>query len=464
MLNKRNNLIFNAFLIIGPLITFTITTTMIFFTKNIDLVLLCLAPLFYYLIYIKIAKIHKYYMFPAIGLLNIICYIRYLIIPLLYAICSDMHSTPNNIFSGVVLFLFEEITVGLFVAYLTRYKYAKLANSGGIDNDNIKFTNLDSRIRFAFIVICLYALYIIISQPIYIGEFHFVFFNDNVSMDVNYGDANTLIIELAKIVFPVILSAFFCEQYQTKHKNIYYFITIIIVLLFNVFIVKSLSRNTIIFPAVASIYYLIRIFPQKKKTTLVIIGGISVIALSSLTIVKTNYGSGSHAINNIHTLLTTLQNYYMGPDDLALAITAKNEFSASFTIHTVLNDLFYNVPGISHFFNGVDRTNTIFNIVKGTQSHVIPLIGQGAFYFGYFFSYLLNFICIGIVSVIDRNYYKARNLVEIYIYSYFAITLMHSSIHNISNFSASFFGRALPLIIISRLPVVVRRRIVPRKK
>lgn len=470
MLNKRNHMIISLLQAIElfVILTITVTIAIILFVKRTELTLLSLVPVVYYVIYVKIANIRNYFRFPGIGLLNIICYIRYLIIPLLYTVCLDTHSIPNNVFSGVAFFLFEEITVGLFIAYLTRFKYSKLIPKigGEVDDfDNTKGINLDSRIRFVFIVICFYALYIIIRRPVYIAEFHFVFSNVNVSMNVHYGDVNTLILELARLVFPIILTAFFCNQYQKETRPIFYYATVITVLIFNVLIVKSLSRNTIIFPAIASIYYLIRIFPEKKKSTLAMIGSISAIALILLTIVKTNYGSGSDAINNLGKLLATLEMYYMGPADLAHAITAKSQYSTGFTIRTVLNDLFYNVPGISHFFNGIDRTNTLFNMVKGTQSHVIPLIGQGAFYFGYLFSFLLNFVCIGIVSLFDRNYYKSRNLIGIFICSYFAVTLMHSSLHNISNFSATLFGRALPLIMISKLPTVVsRRHIVHREK
>lgn len=456
MIKKQNNILFSAVLILGPLITFSIIAVVLIFENNADLALLPLVPILYYIIYIKIAKIHELFMFPAIGILNLICYIRYLIIPVLYVICLGEKATPDNIQSGLVFYIYEEITVGFLIVYLSKYKYSKLVKNDIKSTEYEKNNGLDSRIPLPLVLICFYALYLIIRQPIYVNEYHFVFFNDTVSLDVQYGDGNTLIIELAKIVIPVILTAFFCEQYQKKRKNTYYFMTIIIVLFFNVLIVKALSRNTVIFPAIASIYFLIRIFPHKKKTTLIIIGGISFISLITLTIVKSNYGSGSYAIKDVCSFLSTLQNYYMGPDELSLALTAKSELSSSFTIYTALNDLFYNVPGISRFFNGFDRTNTLFNAVKGTQSHVIPLIGQGAFYFGYAFSFLLNYVCIWIVSNIDLNYYKARSTIELYICSYFAITLMHSSLHNISNYSAIFWGRALPLIIIITLHAFFR--------
>src|SRR5699024_6750318 len=135
-----------------------------------------------------------------------------------------------------------------------------------------------------------------------------------------------------------------------------------ILIFFNLMIFSGTSRNSAIMPGIASMFYLINVFPHKKKQLFFLFSGSIFIVLIQLTILKLFYTSGS-TISGLSEAVNYLESYFFSPNNYGIGISTKKIFDNNITINTFLNDVFGNAPWFSQFFDSNDRTTTYYNII-----------------------------------------------------------------------------------------------------
>lgn len=432
------------------------TVLMLVYLDSPKKIYLLLMLLIYYVLFINIAQIDKLYYQPGMFLVNLTCIFRYVLIPLFYVLDLS-YSFTSDLTAGVYLMLYEEVCVGIFLYILVNKSY-KVNAPTQLDRLSDSMTSeLTTQIGVMLLAMVAAAGVIVAMDPSYLNEYNFVLGVQESDIIRNYGSIQTAIIEWSKMIIPLLIASFLIKRNQ-KHPNfIYYFLTVCVVLLFNLMFFKGFSRNSAIVPGAASMFFLIRAFPRQSKTTLIMVSVMIVIVALALTTFK---NSTAHwEVDSIAASRDYLNAYFAGVDNLSDSISAYKNYKSSFSLNTLLNDLFYNVPGLSRYFDGEDRTTVLFNSWIGTKSSIVPAIGQGLFYFGTVLSVIPELIFLWIMSVFDNKMRNAVNIAEVFFYSYFAIEFGYIYYQNISLLFSFLLGTAIPLIVLLKLFSKFRLRV-----
>ncbi|RCW77369.1 hypothetical protein [Saliterribacillus persicus] len=262
---------------------------------------------------------------------------------------------------------------------------------------------------------------------------------------------NSLILDWSKLVLPLLLASIFIKKYNRKPIALYFYAIIFIVLFFNLMIFTGISRNSAIIPGAASLFFIIKIFPHKKKETFALVSILILFVTISLTIFKNTY-LGTNETYTFSTFTSYLESYFVGPKNLGYAYKAKELYANNFNLNTFFNDVFANAPMISGFFDLENRTSTLYNITvyNGGLSRdaIIPTIGQGLFYTGYTLSILPELLIVWLMTKCDQKYTEATDIITAFFMSYFAVRFGFNFSQNFSIFSGFVFSSVVPLYIL----------------
>lgn len=403
----------------------------------------------YYFLFINVAKIDRCIYNPGMFLVNVTCIFRYVLIPLFYVLDSSYNFT-SNLTSGIYLMLYEEVCVGVFLYYLVKKSYEiKTRTLNNVTINSIMKNEMNTQLRIGMIALVAIAVAIVIMNPSLLNEYNFAIGVEESDIISNYGSVHTMIISWSKMVFPLLIASFMINRYQKQPKFIYYILTVFPVLLFNLMLFKGISRNSVIVPGAASMFFLMRAFPKKHKMTSFMVSGMIVTVAIVLTLFKNS--TANWVVDTIAAQRLYLNAYFAGPNNLGDAIGAYNLYKSSFSVNTLLNDLFYNVPGISQYFDGEDRITVLFNAWKGTQSAIVPAIGQGLFYFGMVLSVIPELVFLWMMSKFDIKARNANNIMEVFFYSYFAVRFGYTYYQNISILISFLLGTVITLTVLLKI-------------
>ncbi|MGM0830640.1 MAG: hypothetical protein ACQEU4_20700 [Bacillota bacterium] len=428
---------------------FSFLTLILLFSFNYggEKLLLLLLPLIYGGMFLSIAKIHRYITNPGMFTLNVISAIRYLLMPILIILDPNYIDEYGTLSQGITFMIFEALCLGTFLIFITRKYYRNVKNQSYIELGYKKNILLKITVIFAIILV--------IKDPSILLQYTFAF-EDSSSITLIKSrelvtGINGMIIDWGKLVLPLLISLILIKKYRNSNNNIYYYLTLLTILFLNVMIFSGTSRSSAIMPAVASMFFLINVFPNKRKRIFLLMGSTITIVAIQLTLLKTSYyGTGIQA--SIGSVINYLEAYFVGPKNLGIAVLAKESYSNVFTINTLLNDLMGNFPGLSHFFNLENRTNTFYNIVfynGGSQrDQIIPSMGQGLFYFGYVFSFIPQMLIVYGMAKFDSFFKKANNLAAVYFFSYFAVRFGYTYVQSVSSILSFLYSIIIPITLI----------------
>lgn len=446
----RSSIIFFSFIFLPILL--------VLFSHGEEKVLLIFLPLIYGVLFISFARIHRYINYPGIFVLNVISAIRYVLIPVLITIYPKYIDEYGSLSQGIKFMIFESICLGIFLVFITRkyYRDRRIRNHVEINfNNNILLK-----------LVAIYAIFIVIINPTILLQYNFVFIN---SANIELIKGRTLItgfsgmiVGWGKLFLPLLITIPLIQKYRINKNDVYYYLTIITIMFFNVMIFSGTSRNSVIMPAVASMFFLTKVFPNKRKRIFVLMSlTIGIVALQ-LTVLKTEY-LGTSIEFSLGGVIDYLEAYFGGPKNMGIAITSKQIYSNVFTLNTFLNDVFGNFPGLSQFFNLENRTTTFYNLVFHSggpaRDQIIPSMGQGLFYFGYVFSFIPQMLIVFGMAKFDSIYRNARDLSDIYFFSYFAVRFGFTYIQSISIILSFIYAMIIPVTFI----LLINRKITFRR-
>lgn len=439
-----NHKAITTFWILGVLL---LTIIMLLFNKNNEAILLVSMPLIYLVLFIIFAEVHRYYSYPGMFVLNFICLMRYIIMPFFILFDQDYQIINDYFFAGIRLMVYEQIIVGVFLIFITRYYYKKYENVPKAHVEN----SISNRTGIVFKIVLLLALIVAITNPTSLSKFNFFISTGDVEI-FKYGEAvagfNSLILDWTKLILPLLIASYFIKKYKQNRRVFFYLATVFVVLFFNLMIFTGISRNSAILPGAASLFFLIKVFPDRKKITFLLVSGMIVTVTFTLTVFKTTY----LGVNEAYTFTSVtkyLESYFVGPRNLGIALNAKDLYGSYFNLGMLFNDLFGNAPGISQFFNLENRTSTLYNLTfhngGDARDAIIPTTGQGLLYTGYVFSFLPLVILIWIMAKFDGEYSKASDILSAFFMAYFALRFGFNSVQNVSIISGVIFSMILPL-------------------
>lgn len=177
---------------------------------------------------------------------------------------------------------------------------------------------------------------------------------------------------------------------------------------------SSISRWYTIINAIACVYFLIKLFFKEKKFILPVILSPLVVVLTIVTIYKNVSVDSDVNMKAATSLMTSrfLDSYLAGPISTNNAIGLYK--TGTVGIHNMPNDIVYSMPIVNHLFSEKDASNYLYNDYIGRvwEDHVgdqiLPLIGQGLFYFGPLLSIILSIISVYFLCVFDYRFGKSR--------------------------------------------------------
>lgn len=457
---KINNNIKGYFMLIACMFISAITLDF----NNAEFRFLFLLPLTYgFLCVLVPVFLHGFSLrTPGFLILNIVMVLRYLFLPVALKYSDYYRALPipysNSLDIAVTFMLLELITIGICVYFFTgsyknRNKFTQLIE---LENPNEKQKNL-----IVFLVLIIFVI-IILSDLSVLKKFSFIniqegFSHQVASNQITAGTLSSLAIVWFRLLLPILWIKICKDMYIKTRLNSWAYISTIVPILSLLFF-SGLSRSSILIPALALALILGRTFPLMRKKLYSIILSAAVFSVSTLTIYKTfNSTSVSQGLNMIDVswISNTLEAYFGGVYNVAIAIDAKDFFQLSININTLFSDLFRSWMGIGALFRDSYSTSEYFNIMfyggVVTFDQVVPTIGSSYMLFGIFGSMLFTILIVWLICMFEKLYQKEGSIELAYLYGFTAIQCAFNLPGNFLIIASYLLNTFLPLFLIFKL-------------
>ena len=401
----------------------------------------------YDVIYLKLCKITSYTN-TIIGLvLNIIIFVRLVLMPLLIVVDVDYMdnivlytSLPNKTFFiyGIILTLYESIFVGFYLFY----NKSKIFNT--VSYSRLKVEKLSNNNFYISICVILLLLFTLLDSSVFETR-QFVF---SLKEDIegifqsqdNLGSISKTISTIAFrnvfLLFPIPFASWAFVGYLKTKNNIFYWLLLCSLLLGYGLFLEGTSRASILIPLFSSFLVLRVCFPQKIKSTTIIFISFFSIVLIIITIWKfyTRIGLEEES-GGIDSFVTTLEIYFMGIGNMGRALYSKIEFGFMIRPYYLFNDFFHSIPVLSHLTDSNYTSSYEFlKTFDGRQDQVIPAIGNGLFSLGFFLSPLIVLFQMRIASWFERQAYSSKTFSKFVIFTYCTVMLIYGCYSSLSIF------------------------------
>lgn len=417
---------------------FSSSVTLIY-NKNEGYEMLFLLPLYFgisYLVFLNNFMINMKSV--VLGIYIFYGSIRYILMPITIAFTSGYEYTHRYLYStdsirlAIMLMLYEIVVISLFLNIFLK-RYLKV----NYKLDNIYMYKLRGE-KAVYIMLSILAIVLFFLIPQARESISFFIIKSNTGNRVNE-DLTSMMMIIRQIFISAIMFGFLMsvhrmyQKYMKKPRIRYIYIALIISMLC-ISVIIGERRSFLLYTGFVCIYILCLLFKDHKKKIIVSLVAITGIVLVLMSIYKTlnvfMHDSYKEALNqssfNIEITSRTLQSYFYGPSNVALAIETKEQVNNE--IHRPIYDFVRSTIGISFFVKDkMLSTNEVFNSqIYGRYTktgHVISSSGYGYMYFGFILSPIFTILFIYISIRLEVNLRKSRNLEMIYIISYILIRI-----------------------------------------
>lgn len=427
--------------------------------------LTCIPPIVFSILYVGILKIDKYKNHSIAFCLMLITGIRFYIYPILTILDSDYLSTSpikgygaiNGVYfkDGVTLLSWESFFLGLVLLFLFKKWY-------NADSYNHKYVS-NYYIAKDDIVIIFLVLFLLLGLvfPSAFSKWHFILNLENTS-DANARNSQSSFNSLLSIAiwnFYLLLPIpFICEIVKSNldGKTKYYICIFVFILSYGLFI-NDTSRASIIFPLLASLFIINRLFPDHSKQSLSYFGGFIMTVLIITTIWKT-YSQGGRvaSANPLNELTQMLEIYFQGFSNVGKAVLAYRASGISFSPTCLFNDLFQNVPIINKFTNFNNSSIYWFLSIWKRTDQVIPAAGNGMFYVGYLCSPIVTVFQLVVAREFEKRSETTNNIASLVAFTYITVMITYGCFSSISIFMQKLTNTVFVVLIISIINQKVR--------
>lgn len=231
---------------------------------------------------------------------------------------------------------------------------------------------------------------------------------------------------LAKILLYFIFMDILHWRYLKTQKTIYYILSIIVSAL-NIVIFVGTNRKRVLMHAISTVLALRVTYPKWKKTSSGIIFALVLLLVFQLTVFRFYTNSRNSIFEN---LAGTLQVYFSGPYNMAIAIEVAEDYSSPVSSFNILYDFGRPFVGVGYFFKRYDsltsteyfnRRLSIGGILRSDQ--IMPISGQGLLHFGMVFAPAYLVLCIYLGLFMERKLRRTENFEKKYILTLFCLML-----------------------------------------
>ncbi|GEM_PF-4384019 len=456
------------------------TLSIVIFVKNIDnygFNYLFLLPLVFLIISVLIFELYiflfKYFTFTLVYFLY---FIRMVIHPLLIHLTNNKvaltlgrniisdHIIKSNLTNAVILICYEFIII--FIIIYLYYKFINIKPQ----NIQIKIFTISKMFKQLINIMFIFFIIAICFYPHFLNYFEF-FITDQNKTNYEYSKGlifmkSTIpyfiywpvlfIINILQIFLPILLILFINNYKNINNRLIKYILSLFVVLL--TFIIMTPQKITSIQLSLVLFVILNLLYPYySKKISFLIILNILFFSFLALSI-KVGFTSKS-LLNSLFQLSAITNVYFGGVFNVSASLAINNEISYKI----ILSDILRNIPFINYFFKNIPNTVNIFNnlILGEKQTYlIIPMIGQGKFYFGYIFAPFFSIISILLALYYENKFKNSYTIIGKYLYLYISFIFGLSPIMYNFNILVSFLFNAffcLILLFISKTLFIYKK-------
>lgn len=345
----------------------------------------------------------------------ILLFFRYVFLPigncmLGYIGSSKFGADSTDYKMGILITIFEIVFLNVFLVLLSKIQKNK---------KKFNLNNFQSGKGYFILLMFIGAVFglTLLKRDCW-NAIYFIAPSEETSLKFNkIDDISQLIIylfDIAKQILFLISVEYFAKKYE-KSKSHIYFLGAILCMLFNILIYSGTNRADFVITIISTSIIVFRIFPKFKK--LIMVGGIIMVMvilplISSFR--KSNLMDDGYSLRGI----MELGNMYMsGLDNVALSIKTANSFPEYRRISNLTYDLTRGIMGVGFIVKGLNGTLTsrlfnysFFGLHSNNTSQIMPMSGQGYFYFGIVGFFLIEALFVFIALKLEKYYREANDI------------------------------------------------------
>lgn len=364
---------------------------------------------------------------PGNTTLNIIIFLRYLLLPIVVVDSGEYGGIVKNfahLTEGLYLMIYELVAVFVANEYFIK---TKQVNSRNRQIQNFSFKRRDMTIFVSLIILML----LLVGNPSFVQGFGLItqgFVETEVSSEKRSSFVSILWQALTTWTY-VYLVLYQKYRYDLKQNSLYYlnaiFLTLVFVLI--TFIAQNqISRWYTIISSIASVFFLMKLFPTKRKSISLFILTPLFLLITTATIYKNVSTDAELSYDTAESVVSSsefLNAYLGGPSSVNNAIGLYETGDVS--IKNLPNDMLNNMPVVNHILTPGQTTVYKYNDYIGRvwESHdgdqIIPLIGQGLAYFGPVLSILISILMIYLIRLFDVRF-STSNSTYMFLFAFVA--------------------------------------------
>lgn len=449
-MNKYKNV---SIIIILFIVCFS-STIFVYFNCNEDAYkhMYILPPIFFicYVLFLRVG-IKKFKEFNIIY--TGISFIRYVLLPSLIVITNryDGRSPefPNNSSFEIafLLMIIEIVACSVFIFLLSKSKKFNFNMDG---NKEI----VAPKNKLIYITFIIFIALVCIIRPNLLKAFSFIIPNNNMLTYENFETIDQILllsIIFGKQLFFLLICSSFYEKYLNNNKKIYIYFSGFAMLI-NCFIYFGYNRSDFLMNLIASLLILVYMYKKNSKKFIKVFAIFGIISLVLISQIR-NYKSISKQKDYLYDITDNIQIYLAGPYDIAIAVETAYEFPEARDLKHLVFDFGRSTLGLNILFKNFDlyNSNKYFNmrLYRTDQAtQIMPMIGEGYFFFGMILSPLIEILFIFIAYTLKKNMIKSMKIEIVF---FFTITIIRIGFISGQNASIQMndlsFNLFLPLIL-----------------
>lgn len=383
--------------------------------------------------------------------ISIVSWLRFVLTPFLIVYSGNyegfiyLQTSSESIRLAIVLMCYE-----ILVTNILLYVFISLQK----ENINISIPVIrgSKKIYFLFLILTTLVL-LFIGLPNNILQF-FILEVDGTERVGDIEGTNMVLTQQILITGLILAFAWSVEILRNKYnikKRVLYVNIAILIAAFNVSVIVGERRSYLVYSAIASIVLLTRAFPTYKKKIVISISSVAIVVIGLMSVYKFFYAfyydSYLEAFSNsqidLGSWAATLQAYFLGPENVALAIDMSE--NNSLNLSNVFYDIGRSIFGLSFIFKNFGATTVeIFNThnygYSRTNGQILSTIGYGYTYFGFLIAPIFVAFNIWISIKLEYLLKKTDSLIMIYLWSYLLM-----------RFTVGIYTNPAPLISLSTI-------------
>lgn len=324
-----------------------------------------------------------------VSVFTIVSFTRYVLLPFLivytgfYDGRSSVPPVDSSFNMAIKLMLYELITVSIALFFI--FKNLKTESIKAVkvklpDNNFIYIAFLFMSLLLALITPSVFNSFYLISPPDELFKFN----SGSTLSSITF-----YCLVISKYFLFLMIITFFYKRYLITNNKFYIFLSFLLTLL-NISIVFGANRADFIVTAIVSLVLFNILYPKQSRLAIVVITLFIILITNSINEHR-DHASYTGGEDKIKDITNTIQIYLGGPYNVAIAIEAARNNPQARDISHFGFDMLRPTLGPNVLLKNLEMkmSSDYFNeriYFSNHKAQIIPIIGQGYFFFGFVFS------------------------------------------------------------------------------